>query len=211
MATTSNARERSAEPDDGAPAEFEFRLFATDHGGDERVSGQRIVLEDEDEEVGEGGLVHPRRHRSYYFSTLALGPELAAFQHAALSGEDILQLSKSRNFGLEVPWRVRVVKGVGMVTRKRKEGPIGEGCVGVEGQGKRTRAGKKRRIVLRERQRKRVKEEEERKKKGEEKEGREREKRVRRNREKKIKRREKERMEKARKAAGGEGIEQSSS
>ena len=138
------------------------------------------------------------RHREYYFAEKALGGKQFGFEIMALSGEEVLSLARKRAWGLEVPWRVRVLKVVG----KKGTGEAVE-VVGIDdGKGdlKRKKPGKKRRIILRERKKSREKLQQQKKVEKEEKEEAEREKRTRRNREKKVKRKMKE---KAKKAGGG--------
>jgi hypothetical protein len=117
----------------------------------------------------------------------------------------VLRLSRGRNWGLEVPWRVSVIRmsgkwkdAGGKELRGREKGMEGDE------EGKRKRPGKKRRIILRERKKKSVEDAEKRKleeeRKRVEREAREemeREKRTKRNREKKVKRKMKEKMKKA--------------
>lgn len=183
--------------------EFEFRLFSS---GDKSTAEdgkttQKIILVDEEgEDLGEGAFIGKGRGEGYYFwdaNSISGGKE--GLQRVAISGEDILKLAASRNWGLEVPWRVTVLKSVGK-NRKGKEVLLSKD----EEKAGKKKPGKKRRIILRKRQRaleevrekKRV--EEERKEEGDK------EKRTRRNREKKVKRRLKEKAEKAAKADAGE-------
>jgi hypothetical protein len=168
--------------------EFAFRLF----GGEE---ARQIVIQEEDE--GQGGFVKAWDPRVFILGK-AEGERRRGFENVAISGEEVLKRRKERAWGLEVPWRVVVVRGPsvgGGGGRKMK----GEGS-GVEG--KRKRVGKKRRIAIRVKKRTGDEERERRKKEEAEREEREREKRTRRNREKKVKRKMKE---KAKKAGGGEG------
>lgn len=182
-----------------AEQEFEFRLFSTTGtakpGNEEDETPQKILLVDEDEDVGDGGFVVQERNRGYYFAEKAQGEKQIGFEIMALSGEDVLSRAKRRAWGLEVPWRVRVLKVIG------KKG-IGEafevaGTEDMEGDMKRKRPGKKRRIILRERKKLRKKLQEQKKVEQEKKEEAEREKRTRRNREKKVKRKMKEKAKKA--------------
>jgi hypothetical protein len=123
----------------------------------------------------------------------------ARFHFAAVSGEEVLRGRMRRNWGLEVPWRVRILRGTstsalglkvevrGTVTAQSADG-VSE---------RRRKPGKKRRVILRERRRKIEAREEARRKEREGKEEAEREKRTRRNREKKVKRKMKEKALKA--------------
>lgn len=183
--------------EDDGEREFEFRLFSTGNAsntGAESKPTQRVILVDEEgEELGEGAFIGKGRGEGYYFwdaNSISGGKE--GLQQLAISGEDILKLASTRNWGLEVPWRVTGLKSVGK-NRKKKEVLV---SANEERTGKK-KPGKKRRIILRKRQRaveealKKKRVTDERKEEGEK------EKRTRRNREKKVKRKLKEKAEKA--------------
>lgn len=183
--------------------EFEFRLFSTTApgkpGNEVGATAQKIILVDEEEEIGHGGFVVPERNRGYYFAEKAGGERKLRFKIMALSGEEVLSRARKRAWGLEVPWRVRVLNVAGKHSNKEAVDIM----VGVEegdNGGKKKRPGKQRRILLRERKKSREKAQEQKKAEKEKKEEAEREKRTRRNREKKVKRKLKE---KAKKACGG--------
>ena len=185
-----------------AEQEFEFRLFSGTALGqasnDENAQTQKITLVDEDEDIGGGGFVVRERSRGYYFAQPAEGERKTGIHSMAMSGEEVLDRARKRAWGLEVPWRVRVLSS------EKENGKRVKQVVGVEvrqDDAKRKRPGKKRRIVLRER--KKSREEMLEKKKAEmiKKEEADREKRTRRNREKKVKRKMKE---KVKQADGGE-------
>jgi len=154
--------------------------------------------------VGDGGFVVPKRNPKYYFAEKAVGERKWRFEAAALTGEQVRELSKQRAWGLEVPWRVTVLKTAGKSKGVAPTIPA-EGQVVVDSgdETKRKRPGKKRRVILR--QRKKKKEELEAKKKREKelKDETEKEKRTRRNREKKVKRKMKEKAKKAEGAVEG--------
>ncbi|TVY27096.1 hypothetical protein LHYA1_G003138 [Lachnellula hyalina] len=175
------------------PAEFEFRLFSS--GKNDEAKPQKIVLEDEEEELGEGRFVR-NRDLAYYFAEKAVGEQKWKFESAALSGEEILDLAKQRAWGLEVPWRVTVLKT--SVKSKTAGGAVDKMVMAG-----RKRPGKKSRIILRQKKKKRDEIEENERRDKELKDETEREKRTRRNREKKVK---KKMKEKAKKAEGA-GIE----
>ncbi|TVY41699.1 hypothetical protein LSUB1_G003163 [Lachnellula subtilissima] len=155
------------------PAEFEFRLFSS--GKNDEAAPQKIVLEVEEEELGEGGFVR-KRDLAYYFAEKAVGEQKWQFESAALSGEDILDLAKRRAWGLEVPWRVTVLK---TSVKSKTAGGAADKMVAA---GKRK---KRDEIEEKERRDKELKDETER------------EKRTRRNREKKVKKKMKEKAKKA--------------
>ncbi|KUJ11435.1 uncharacterized protein LY89DRAFT_786371 [Mollisia scopiformis] len=196
--------------------EFEFCLFSTTTTTTTTTGAtpQKIILETDNDEAetnnqaasgsSRGGFLRPRP-REYYISSGPSDEVRAHYASAALEGEDVLRLAGGRNWGLEVPWRVSVLrsrqsKGMGVGDGARIEGGEEE----VE-KGKKTKAGKKRRILLREKRRKKEVAEEGRRRREEEREVAEREKRTRRNREKKVKRKMKERAMKGVGGGGGEG------
>ncbi|KAH6684642.1 hypothetical protein B0J14DRAFT_646541 [Halenospora varia] len=193
--------EDAVEDDKDAPDnhEFEFRLFSTSATTlHKNPASQKIILEEEDSDLGEGGFIKPCREPTYYFASKAEGDEKWKFDNVALTGEQVKGLSKRRAWGLEVPWRVRVLKVVGAKLKLQADGAItGKVETIVEGEDeKRKRPGKKRRIILRERKKRRELLAEQKRKEQELKEETEKEKRTRRNREKKVKRKLKEKAKK---------------
>jgi hypothetical protein len=153
--------------------------------------------------VGDGGFVVPKRNPKYYFAERAVGEQKWRFEAAALTGEEVLELSKRRAWGLEVPWRVTVLKTAGKSKGVAPTTPQEDQvAVDVGDEAKRKRPGKKRRVILRQRKKKKDELEEKKKREKELKDETEREKRTRRNREKKVK---KKMKEKAKKAGGAMG------
>lgn len=191
----------------GNEQEYEFRLFSTNadssHEANHNPTVHKILLEDENAEElwnTEGRFLHPRP-RSYYFHDASNEDLKRQFAIAALSGDDVLSMKRSRHWGLEVPWRVKVLKvhtSTKLITGHKLEVQVAEDEADRKSK---TKPNKKRRIILRERARVKAAKEEERRKLDTEKEEREREKRTRRNREKKVKRKLKEKAKKA--EAGG--------
>lgn len=191
---------------------FEFRLFSS-------LTPQPITLQDEDTSTG---VFLPGRDNRIFIVGRAQGEERRRFQHSAMRGEDVLTRSRSRAWGLEVPWRVAMITegrrrrgdlegrtrrlGEELVLisgEGKRAGDIGERVIGEEKGEKRRRPGKKRRIVLRMRA-KSVKEAAERRRvEAAQRDEAEREKRTRRNREKKVKRKMKAKAKKG--DDGGEG------
>ncbi|PQE22166.1 dolichyl pyrophosphate phosphatase protein [Rutstroemia sp. NJR-2017a WRK4] len=164
--------------EDEEEQEFDFRLFST-------ATDTKIILKEE--EIGDGGFTIRNRNRSYYFTGIIGDERRAQFASAAISGEDVLRGKDTRYWGLEVPWRVKVLR----------VGHGGQKTVGNHGlrdaangnpEEKKKKPGKKRRIILRERMKKKQAREEAKRREKESKEEAEREKRTRRNREKKVKR-----------------------
>ena len=165
--------------------EFEFRMFS---GG-----AHKIVL-CEDEGMGDGAFVNLRDPRIFAVPR-AVGQRKAEFDQTAMSGEDVLDGAKRRAWGLEVPWRVKVLKIIGSPTSQIMN--ITVKMVQENTSGRRTKPNKKRRIILRENAKKaeelarRTKLEEQNKEEADK------EKRSRKNREKKLKKRAKEKASKA--------------
>lgn len=200
---------------------FEFRLFATPTSrqptGSHPADGiaPRIILDDEPDAGDpdrQGGFVVPRRDEGYYFTSTvapAWGKERRRqFEIAAVSGEDVRRCLGVRYTGWEVRWRVRHLRNGELVIADANEkgvvaspltaglGPNGQGGVRLDGERKKGKLGKKRRIILRMRKRK-GEEAAERKKREERERGEaEREKRTRRNREKKVKKKMREKEKK---------------
>lgn len=120
--------------------EFDFRLFSTG-------APSKVVLEDVNAPLGEGGLAH-QRPTSYYLIRDIPDSKKREYQTAAVSGEDIFARAKWPSWGMELPWKVTRAT----MTRKAKAGEVqsAEGAVeGEEALGKRKRPGKKRRIAVR--------------------------------------------------------------
>ncbi|KAH8682873.1 hypothetical protein BGZ60DRAFT_524221 [Tricladium varicosporioides] len=179
--------------------EFEFRLFSTSATSFRKNPGlQKIILEEEDSYLGGGRFIKPCRDPAYYFASKAEGDKKLRFDTIALTGKQVEELSKQRAWGLEVPWRVRVL-AIGANSRLQVDGTItGKVETVVEGKGgKRKKPGKKRRIILREAKKKRELLTEQRRKEQELKEETEKEKRTRKNREKKVKRKLREKAKKS--------------
>jgi hypothetical protein len=180
--TELDPRAQSTGHEDEEEQEFDFRLFST-------ATDTKIILKEE--EIGEGDFTIRNRNRSYYF-TGAIGDERKAqFASAAISGEDVLKGKDTRYWGLEVPWRVKVLRVVHGGQKTVENHRLRDAANG-NPEEKKKKPGKKRRIILRERMKKKQAREEAKKKEKESKEEAEREKRTRRNREKKVKRKAKE-------------------
>jgi len=165
--------------------EFEFRMFS---GG-----VHRIVLR-EDEGMGDGAFVKLRDPRTFVVPR-AVGQRKAEFENSAMTGEEVLERSGRRAWGLEVPWRVKILK----VTESRTSQTT-HIMVKVEPQytaGKKTKPNKKRRILLRDRTKKAEEKARLTKLEEQNREEAEREKKSRKNREKKLKKRAKEKASKA--------------
>ncbi|KAK7911355.1 hypothetical protein PG985_013836 [Apiospora marii] len=134
---------------------------------------------------------------------------MAQFKFAAVSTEYLMANAKQRKWGLEKPWRVTKITVT--ADKNAKSLPDADGAEDTtmgEGVSKRTRPGKKRRVLLRTRDKAKREKEEAAKKKLADKEEHLKEKKKRLNRLKKLKRREKQREAKG---AGGGGTDEPSS
>ncbi|KAI1130941.1 hypothetical protein F5Y10DRAFT_99463 [Nemania abortiva] len=187
----SNAQEEDEQPADEEA--FAFRLFR-----DEALTHTVVLTHDEDPAaLGEGGFTVPSRPRSYYVASAPSAQKVAEYRSVAVSPEYVLADARRRRWGLEKPWRViHVAASQSASESTQKEDPIGQEKKGEEKK-KRTRPGKKHRILLRVREKEAREREEAAKKKASEKEQHIQEKKKRLNREKKLKRRQKEREKKA--------------
>ncbi|CAM1508386.1 Fc.00g052340.m01.CDS01 [Cosmosporella sp. VM-42] len=124
--------------EDAGNEEFTFRLFST------AQPSQKVVLEEDTEPQGDGGLVAARPLADYLVSNLST-KERREYNFAAMSGDEVLERSKTRYWGLEMPWRVTRIT----VTRKAKPGELSQQTQ--EEAARRRRPGKKQRISLRRR------------------------------------------------------------
>lgn len=178
---------------------FEFRLFATDEvlKSANGSKANRIRLENDDDiSDAKGVFVVPWRDPRYYFTGALTALQKRRFELAAVSGEDVHRELRIRPYGLEVPWRVSVIR---MGASNRKSLKLGNAAVIAEElrteleRKKRKRMGKKSRITHRKREaiRREMQVSEQ------EKLAAEREKKTKRNREKQLKRRAKEKAKKS--------------
>lgn len=183
------------EDKEAGPEEYDFCLFG---GAD--AAPTKVILEDESEPQGEGGLV-TQRPVSFY-----VAPELSQEQRqqlkvAAVTGDEVLARSHGRWYSMELPWKVT------HITTKQKAGPRDQATSKDDPDtvAKRRRPGKKRRVALRMKERAKKDKTQTAAKQQEEKEDHIKEKKKRLNRAKKLKRREKER-EKKLAAQGGDRV-----
>ncbi|KAL7931164.1 hypothetical protein V8C35DRAFT_118353 [Trichoderma chlorosporum] len=117
---------------------YTFRLFST------AGPASKVVLEDYNKVV-EGKLLRGRP-LSYYLVTDVSPEKKHEYEMAAVSGEDVLARSKVREWGLELPWRVKHIE----ITRRARRGE-GDDLARAEDarQAKRKRPGKRLRIAMR--------------------------------------------------------------
>lgn len=133
--------------DDGAKSEdgYEFNLFSTSG------PAAKVVLEDTAMQ-GDGGFVRSRP-RSFYTSTDISAKERQHYELAAVGADQVLEWSRQRSWGMELPWKVRHIK----MMRKAKPGDkatqILQEVQAEESSAARKRPGKKQRILLRQRTR----------------------------------------------------------
>ncbi|CZT05620.1 hypothetical protein WAI453_004895 [Rhynchosporium graminicola] len=220
---TERRRVRSPTPEEH---EYEFSLFRTHSSHPSSASQiqqpQTIILSSSPG-PGEGRILRSRPI-SHYIVDTADGAKRAQWEYAAVSGEDVLRGQERRAWGLEVRWRVRVLKNGELVVPSRdyfsesfaslKPMSGFRGDQDQSSEKKKVKPNKKRRIILRVQARKRELAEESRKKAEEmerktreEKEEAAKEKKIRLNREKKMKRKLKEKARKA-EAGGGAVVEE---
>jgi hypothetical protein len=184
-------------------AEFTFRLFATS------APSQKVVLASDEATTTEPFTIS-ERPLSYYLRGELTPHQQAQFQYAAVTGRDVLAGARGRAWGQEVPWRVVSVTVMGRKGRVVVGGEgYGEGLVNGEGgeekKKRKTKPGKKRRVVLRTREKVRRETAAVVEKEVMSKEEHLREKKARLNRERKLKRRLKDLENKAAGKGEGEG------
>ncbi|POR35240.1 Uncharacterized protein TPAR_04572 [Tolypocladium paradoxum] len=206
--TAETSRPKTERPDaeatcnideDEGLGEFEFRLFSS------AAAAPMVVLENDKEAQGEGGLV-AKRPTSYFLATDVPAELKRQYQFAAVSGEEVLDRSRWKRWGLELPWKVTAKI---TTTRKAKPGDEGTETGRIEetpDPAKRKRPGKKRRIAVRTKERSKKAQEETAAKKQMDKEEHLKDKKKRLNRLKKLRKRAKDK-EKKMAAKGGGGVE----
>ncbi|KAL7903564.1 hypothetical protein HDV63DRAFT_364430 [Trichoderma sp. SZMC 28014] len=168
---------------------YAFRLFSA------AGPAPQVVLENTNRVV-EGKMIRGRP-LSYYLVTDLSAEKKQQYEMAAVSGEDVIERSKVRAWGLELPWRVTTIKA----TSKRGRGAEAVAHVEDDQPAKRKRPGKKRRTAMRIKARAKAQAEEAAKQKMVEKEEHVKDKKKRLNRLKKLRRRAKKKTEKG---GGGE-------
>ncbi|GAB1740462.1 hypothetical protein NU219Hw_g5567t1 [Hortaea werneckii] len=179
--------------DDLYDDELDFQLFApTNVTG---AAAQKIRLKSPTPPA-EAGLIHPNRHSSYYFAGHPDTLKAAQYQATALSGDKVVEMSKKSWPGAAYSWKVLHLPPSG---ESRSAKTSNQDCfrrliTRHDEPKKRSRKGKKARIMLRAKLLAS-------RTAAETKEAEEREKRTRRNREKKVK---KKLKEKAKKEAGND-------
>lgn len=177
---------------------YAFRLFSA------AGPAPQVVLENTNRVV-EGKMLRGRP-LSYYLVTDLSPEKKQQYEMAAVSGEDVIERSKVRAWGLELPWRVQTIKATRKTISKRGGGGGGGGAEAValvedDQPAKRKRPGKKRRTAMRIKARAMAQAEEVAKQKMAEKEENLKDKKKRLNRLKKLRRRAKKKTEKG---GGGE-------
>lgn len=164
---------------------------------------QRIILRDEG--LGEGGLAKTRDPRVWLVPR-ATGEKAERFKAIARTGQEVRNGARDRAWGLEVPWRVTIIRGVGQ-TEIADSGEVACGGnnnnIGLEKAKRTKQPGKKKRILMRQRRKIEIELEEKTRLERIRKEESEKDKKKRKNRERKLKRRAKEKAMKL--SGGGDG------
>ncbi|KAF1979117.1 hypothetical protein BU23DRAFT_576822 [Bimuria novae-zelandiae CBS 107.79] len=177
----------SREDVEGSEEEAELVLFA---GPSKTAESQKIRLSSPDAGNGEPGL-HIKKPRCYYFADELTSDKEEEYKATALTGREVVEMSRIPWPGTALPWKVRTLTPAGM----KKVVLVGHPPVLFELQHqakKRARKGKKSRIALRKKTQAVENKQAEQARLALEKEEAEREKRTRRNREKKVKRKARE-------------------
>ena len=199
------------EESDACQEEYDFCLF-----GGSGANASKVVLEDDTENLGDGGMA-TRRDLSCFLAPDYSEGQRQMFRAAAVTGDEVVARSHWRAYALEMPWKVT------HITVTRKGGQTVPADNDDTGEAKRKRRpGKKRRIAMRTKEReekekaqtaaqtavkkKKQKEQQvkEKEKKDQEKEEHLKDKKKRLNRARKLKRRAKEREKKAGLGVAGE-------
>ncbi|KAI5272323.1 hypothetical protein E4T47_04371 [Aureobasidium subglaciale] len=188
--------------------EVEFQLFAptkpnTDASAPAPVP-QKIRIRTPSEDIREPGIIGTGRPLSYYHTGEVDSIRANEYEIAAVTGADVLAMSKQPCPGCAYPWKVVNIPASQVkaaLAAEASQNPVAEAFL-PDVPKKRTRMGKKDRIKKRAKMAALKAKKEEESKSKEEKERLDREKRARRNREKKFKKRARD---KAKKAAGKEG------
>lgn len=176
---------------------YEFNLFSTASAGGS-TGPAKVILEDENADLGDGAFVRPRP-LSHYAAKTPSAKQKEQYSYAAVTADDIVQWATQPSWGLAMPWKVISISA----TRRAKPGNnSGEVLMeNAEEADKRKRPGKKQRILLRQRKKTRSQAAEEAAKKEIEKEEHIKDKKKRLNRIKKLRKRAKD---KEKKLANGE-------
>ncbi|KAI5461164.1 hypothetical protein BGZ63DRAFT_385117 [Mariannaea sp. PMI_226] len=125
---------------DAGEEEFAFRLFSTTQ------PTQKVVLEEDAGPTGDGTFT-TKRPLSYYVASHLTEAQRQQYLMAAVTGEDVLERSKDRSWGFEMPWKVTRIA----ITRKGKPGESTTLVVKEDAATRKRRPGKKQRISLRRR------------------------------------------------------------
>ncbi|RKF80623.1 hypothetical protein GcC1_034030 [Golovinomyces cichoracearum] len=108
----SDEYENSEIQEEDSEREYEFFLFSKGHS----TFPPKIILRREHQqcqanlEKRKSGFMVPHRPMSYYFAPKAKDKIKVQYFSSAVEGETIRQWSRQRAWGLEMPWRVRVLK-----------------------------------------------------------------------------------------------------
>ena len=185
--------------------ELDFRLFASDKPADTYQNAKpihKIRLRSPSVEVREPAFIRPDRNSGYYFTGLPSTEQKEGFEAAALSAQQVLNISYQPWPGSAYPWKVLQLPA-SRISQSVQTTSFSKLATG-EDDSKRKRPGKKARIKIRNKLAASRSQKEAAKKKAALKEAAEREKRTQRNREKKVK---KKLREKAKKSEANSGAD----
>ncbi|KAJ4145584.1 hypothetical protein LMH87_004431 [Akanthomyces muscarius] len=126
---------------------YEFNLFSTASAGGP-AGPAKVILEDENADLGDGAFVRPRP-LSHYAAKTPSAKQKEQYSYAAVTADDIVQWSAQPSWGMAMPWKVVSISA----TRKAKPGDKSVDILmeNIDEAAKRKRPGKKQRILLRQR------------------------------------------------------------
>ncbi|KAH7309977.1 hypothetical protein BKA65DRAFT_485197 [Rhexocercosporidium sp. MPI-PUGE-AT-0058] len=110
---------RSSPPQEEQGQEYEFALFRPSNTTQQTI----ILLPPSTAAQEQGRILHPRP-QSFYVTPKAEGDKRKEWEAAAVSGEDVLKGKERRHWGLEVRWRVRVLRAGETVGQQDKSNSV---------------------------------------------------------------------------------------
>jgi hypothetical protein len=138
-------RTREVELNDQSDDGLEFRLFAS---GPSTTAKIRVKSPDVSQQIF--GFRVPERPRGFYFKDTPTVEEAAILEGSAISGAQILELSKTSWPGCFLPWRIQwVTPNGGKVLKRPLLGHGTKELVEPTTRSRRTKPGKKTRVAMR--------------------------------------------------------------